>query len=337
MKKLFWFLLLILPTLVFTGSTTDEILLKQKAAGDFKKSIIDTEITSPDELGWTGNTKSCKQGKISAEMYKRMLTRINYFRRLAGVNDEVYLDSSWNKYAQAAALIMYSSNTLTHSPTPAMKCYSKTGKEGAETSNLGSIVGASIKMIVADDIQDAGESNKDCGHRRWILYSQAIKMGVGATPGSTAIRVFQKSEEEIKDTSQFRGIVPAYFAYPFQGYIPYQVVYPKWSFSIPSEQYTAVDFRTATVTVTAGAKTLATTIINRGDQRFGDPSLIWNMKVLKEDYEYDYYNMSNKKDGFKAAGLLDQKITVKIKNVRVDGEVKNYEYSFTIFSPEEYY
>lgn len=322
-----------LPTLsLFTFSADEEAIAKKKAADDYKTSYVATEISSPDQLGWTGNIKNCKPGKLSHDAYLKMLTRINYFRRLAGVDDHVVLDSQWCKLAQSAALIMYANNTLDHNPSSSMKCYSEDGKLGAQTSNLSTIVENSIKFLIADEMQDGGQYNTFCGHRRWLLKANTTKMGIGATPGSYGIRTFETYEESEKDTSTFHGKVPEYFGYPFHGYIPYQVVYPRWSFAITNG---TPDYKTATVVVTSGDVTFPCTIVNRDHFGYGDPTLVWEMKGLKEDFDYNYYDMSEKKNGFAVMKLLNKKITVKISNVKVDGVTKNYSYSFMIFDPME--
>lgn len=320
--------LLALPFFLFTNAIEEDTVAKKKAADDYRKSFVATEITAPDQLGWTG--KNCKAGKLSPATYTKALTRINYFRRLAGVDDHVYLDSSWNHFAQAAAVIMNANNTLNHDPGPAMKCYSADGKLGASTSNLSTIVEKSIQLLIADMIQDGGSENKDCGHRRWLLNADAYKMGFGATPGAYAVRVFE-SRRDIKDTASFHGKIPEYFGYPFQGFVPCQVVYPKWSFAVPG----GADFGVATVEVKAGDKIIPCTIISRGKANFGDPTLIWTVRGLKEDFEYNYYDMAEKKKGFETLGLLNKKITVKVSNVKVLGKPKTYSYSFTIFDPDE--
>jgi hypothetical protein len=318
----------LLVSLLFINAAEEDEIAKKKAADDYRKSFVATEITAPEQLGWTG--KGCKDGKLSRETYVKCLTRINYFRRLAGVDDHIVLDSAWCKYAQAAAVIMNATGELNHYPTPTTRCYSADGKLGASTSNLSTIVDKSIRLLIADEIQDGGAYNNDCGHRRWLLNSDSYKMGIGATPGAYAVRVMS-SLDEPKDTASFHGTVPEYFGYPFRGFIPCQVVYPKWSFAVPA----GADFGVATVEVKAGDKLMSCSIISRGKKTYGDPTLVWTVRGIKEDYEYNYYDMADKKKGFETLGLLNKKITVKVSNVKVGGKPKSYTYSFTIFDPDE--
>lgn len=308
-----------------------DALAKKQAADDFRTNIMATQISAPEEMGWTGNEKKCKPGKLSHSTYVKMLARINYYRRLAGVSDNLILDSNWNRYAQAAALIMFANQQLNHNPDASMKCYSSDGKIGANTSNLSLFSGISIQTLISDQIEDGSNSeNKDCGHRRWLLFSKAYKFGFGATPESYAIRDFSTDEE--KDTASFHGIVPEYFAYPFKGFVPYQVVFCKWSFAIPG----GADFKSASVQVSAGEKIFPCMIVSRSTANYGDPTLIWSINGVKEDFDYHYYDMTEKRTAFINLGLLNKKVTVKISNVKVDGKPKSYSYSFTIIDPDEW-
>jgi hypothetical protein len=329
---IFRFPLLLLPLFLFMGTADEEAALKKKAAEDYRKNFQETEIATPEQLAWSGKKGQCRPGKIPGANYTRLLQRINYFRRLAGVHDDITFDSAWCKYAQAAALIMYSNDQLTHNPGPSMKCYSADGKLGAQTSNLSSMTDESMKLMIADEIEDGGAENAETGHRRWLLYSKSAKMGIGVTPGAYAVRVMRLYDEKTNDTATYHGAVPGYFAYPFRGYVPYQVVYPKWSFAVPG----GADFSSAKVEATAGEKPLSCMIIARGKIPYGDPTLVWTVKGLKVDFDYNYYDMATKKAEFEKRGLLDKKITVKISNVKVDGKVKSYSYSFTIFDPAQY-
>jgi hypothetical protein len=157
-------------------------------------------------------------------------------------------------------------------------------------------------------------------------------MGIGVTDGSYAVRVLAPYEERQKDTASYHGAIPEYFGYPFKGYIPYQVVYPKWSFAVPGPN---VNFATATVSVMVDGKAFPCNIISRGTVNFGDPTLVWNMRGLKEDFDYQYYDMVKKRQAFSDLGLLEKKVTVKIAGVKVGKDVKEYTYSFTIFDPEK--
>ena len=82
---------------------------------------------------------------------------------------------------------MLANNTLTHSPTSGMTCYTTGGAEAAGKSNLG--YGNHSSSTVTSYIQDAGSNNTAVGHRRWILYSKLNKVGHGSTSSTNALWV----------------------------------------------------------------------------------------------------------------------------------------------------
>ena len=110
----------------------------------------------------------------------------------------------------------------------------------------------------------------------------------------------------------------------------------KWSFAVPGSDENVVDFKTAKVQVTAGDKPIACTVVSRSTANYGDPTLVWGIIGLKEDFDYHYYDMSLKRTAMQTLGLLNKKVTVKITDVKVGGKLKSYTYSFTIIDPDEW-
>ena len=65
-----------------------------------------------------------------------------------------------------------------------------------------------------------------------------------------------------------------FIAWPPAGYVPYQVVYNRWSFAIPHTKENAADFKSANVVVTKGGIKIPVTITHRGNRFEGnDPTL----------------------------------------------------------------
>ncbi|MGL4598980.1 MAG: hypothetical protein ACRCYO_15790, partial [Bacteroidia bacterium] len=128
--------------------------------------------------------------------------------------------------------------------------------------------------------------------------------------------------------------LPEYYAYPFKGYVPFQLVYRRWTFSIPKQEGKEIDFKAARVTVKSGNDPVGCIIESR-DDNMGDPGIVWAINGLKEDFDYAYNDMPTKKAAFSKKGLLDKTITVTVSNVKVDGQVKEYTYSFILFDPNE--
>jgi hypothetical protein len=303
-----------------SGTQIDEE--KLKIAKDFKENYLGSEIK---DIGWTGNTLICSKGKLKDETYQKILQRINYFRRMAGVYDTITLDENYNKLAQAAALIMYSNNILTHNPSSDLKCYSEDGDEGAGNSNLSLIIKNDFSRLITDEMGDDGASNGYCGHRSWILYSKRKKMGFGATLGSYALQV--------SNTTRNNKPVPNYYSCPSNGFVPFQIVYKKWSFFIPCKNDNeTIDFSKTKVEMKIDNKQIKCSVLTRNGM-YGDNSIVWTVGGLQDESAYSYYSMEVKKKVFQKLNLLDTKISVKITNVKIDNKIKNYEYEVQIFDP----
>jgi hypothetical protein len=326
LKKIIFSVIIASLSLFFISGQEDNS--KQRAAFDYKENYIGTCFESIQDLGWTGNEKHCNPGTLPIQTRVKILRRINYSRRLSGVLDQTLEDSTWSYYAQKTALLLGANNTITHDPSPNMKCYKKAAAMGAAASNLSTIADASIRLLITDQIQDGGSVNNACGHRRWLLKADMPIVGIGAAQHAYAICIMDPST---KISRSSKIAVPDHYAYPSATWMPYQLVYPKWSFMIPGE----VDFSKADVTVTCKGKPIPCSIIDRGKVSFGDPALSWTIRGLKEDFDYEYYNMDVKKGAFQKLEILNRLIEVEVKNVKVNGIKKDFKYSFTIFDPDE--
>lgn len=316
-------LLALCTALLFIGSSTYDFLddERDQAIADYE-TYLATEIT---DIGWTGDADKCKPGEISESTVQNALARINYFRRLVGLNDDIVFDHSYDQMAQEAALIMHANNRLSHNPNSGWHCYSDDGKEGATGSNLSQLANEDLRHIITDLIEDGGEYNQDVGHRRWLLNSAATTMGFGATSVYYAVHV---TGDENRGTA---ADAPEFTSWPPQGYLPYQLAFKRWSFSIPLGSQ--VSFASAKVKIKANGRTIATDIESRS-ANFGDPTIVWNIPDMKEEFFYDYYDMAMKKENLEDIGILENKIEVSIENVIVDGESKNYEYEVWLIDPE---
>lgn len=302
--------------LFLSGKSIDDS--KLKAANDFKENYLGSEIK---DIGWSGNKLICTKGKLKDETYKKILQRINYFRRTAGVYDSIEFDEGYNKIAQAAALIMYSNERLTHQPSKDLKCYSDDGYEGASSSNLSLLIKNDFSRLITDEVEDDGSGNEDCGHRSWILFAQRKRMGFGATNGSYALQVINPTKNNKP--------IPEYYSFPPKGYVPFQVVFKKWSFFVTTQN---VDFSKAKIEMQINGKQIKCSAITR-NASYGDNSIIWTVQGLKDDFSYSYCSMEEKKKVFQKLNYIDSKISVKITNVKIDNQVKDFEYEVQIFDP----
>lgn len=261
-------------------------------------------------IGWTGDVRTCSPGGTSAAFKEAVLRRLNYFRAMAGVPALEGFSSDYNNKAQAAALMMSAEGSLSHSPGTDWACYTTAGREGAGSSNL--YLGVYGPSAISGYMRDPGSGNSFVGHRRWILYPQSKNLGTGDVPPSpgyssaNALWVF--------DRANMWGPRPKtrepFVAWPPPGYIPYQVVYDKWSFA-----YASADFAGATVTMYKNGSPLSLTV-NTVVNGFGENTLVWNPN-----------------DNFNSAPDFDVSYRVSINNVVINGTSQNFSYEVTVIDP----
>ncbi len=254
---------------------------------------------SDSELGWTGDTATCKAGTISVLAQNRTLSRINYFRELVGLSGISSFADSLNAKCQQASLMMNVNNQLNHYPPTTWKCYTDSGHTAAANSNLD--LGSHSSNAVSDWMDDFGSTNTSAGHRRWIIYSRTQPpYGAGSTIRSSALWMVASPG----------GASPVnYVAYPSGGYFPAPLVPTsnRWSFGKDG-----ADFTNATVQMTdsSGASVSLTqeTLANG----YGDNTVVW------------------KPSGIITNSSFDLPYTVNVNNVLVGGVSSNYTYTVII-------
>ena len=188
-------------------------------------------------------------GTLSQETLDGAITMLNQIRFIAGLQDNVTLDDSYNQMTQAASLVNYVNKELTHTPTkPADMddALFKTGETGAGSSNIAWASWATQTFkdsLIHGWMADHDDSNIDrLGHRRWCLNPSMGKTGFGAVAGEngtySAMYAFDTDNSGASET----GV-----AWPAQN-MPiayFNNVYP-WSFSMGS----TVNKDSITVTLT---------------------------------------------------------------------------------------
>lgn len=225
---------------------------------------------TPDS-GWTGSIETCEPGTTSEALRAATLRRINYFRAMAGVYDLTGFDETLNVKAQAAALMMSANRELSHTPAGDWTCYSAAGAEGAGHSNL-SMGSYGPDAITHGYMTDPGDSNYFVGHRRYVLSPYVREMGVGDIPwtsngpATNALWVFD-------DWHGPRLTRDEFVAWPPPGYVPYQVVYPRWSLSYP-----AADFSRSAAAMTRNGQPISVQT-NPPVNGYADNTLVWEPQV----------------------------------------------------------
>ena len=234
---------------------------RNKIIQDYLDNYIGSE--NPD-CGWTGDAASCDPGTITSTSYDKVIQRVNYFRRLCGLHDNITLKAQYNEKCQIAALMFRANNTINHYPPPSWLCYDPDGDEAAGKSNIA--IGFHTSAAVSAYIDDFGANNISVGHRRWILYTKANAMGEGSTINTEALWVFDH-------LSQAPAGTPDWVSYPAKGYFPAPLVFDRWSFMMPG-----ATFGSTYVTMKdANGNNVSLNVIDRytGGGLAGDPAIVW--------------------------------------------------------------
>lgn len=284
----------------------------REAARVFYRTVYGASEGHP--LEWTGNTDAGQAGTTSASFKDATALRINWFRAMAGVPADIVLDPIYNQKAQKAALIMSANNQLSHYPDKSWTHWSEEGAEAASKSNLG--LADNGPDAITSYVLDAGNSNAAVGHRRWLLYPFTQKMGTGDVPkqgshsASNALWVLDTAggpRPEVRD---------ALVAWPPKGFVPYGVVFSRWSASLPG-----ADFSKATVTMTKAGLALTATIESSSGGA-GESSIVFRPDGMASD-------------GWAAhpRPATDLPYEVTIANVLVGGKPTQFTYAVTVFDP----
>ncbi|EXJ11786.1 Cysteine-rich secretory protein family protein [Nitrincola nitratireducens] len=283
------------------------------------RQFYNTVYRSSDGVlaNWTGSIESCDAGRVSEAYEAATLRRINWYRAFAGVPSTIVLDETYSRKAQETALLLSANNTLTHFPTSDMRCYSAAGDEGAQKSNL--TYGQAGAGSVKNQFEDYGSSNKSVGHRRWLLYPFTQKMGVGnVVPESPNPRIGAVWVLDPPNLASWGAPRPetreAFVAWPPPGFIPYPLVYPRWSFTYPN-----ADFSDAQVTLFRNGEAHPL-MLEPYEVGAGENTLVW----IPSPY----------KDGDRWQSVAeDEQYEVIIDGVRIAGALQTFNYSVTIFDP----
>ena len=178
----------------------------------------------PPPLGWTGSVSDCEPGTTNRVHQEATLSRVNWYRAMAGVEPNVTLNDQYTMYAQAAALTMLESGRLSHDPDGSFNCLTEWSHMGASRSNLS--LGDGGPESIDGYIEDYGADNYSVGHRRWILLPELLEIGTGDTKSTNALLVVGDKENPNAKTRE-RGLV----MWPPRGYVPRSTIYPRWSVS----------------------------------------------------------------------------------------------------------
>lgn len=283
-----------------TGAATLEVLgVRAQAINNYINNYLGSELTSA--LGWTGtNYPACIAGDISQDAHNKVLQRINYFRSMCGLSDNVTFNASQTGPCQECALMMKANNALSHNPPPTWLCYTADGAYAAGGSNIA--WGIHSVNAVTGYIEDPGANNTAVGHRAWILLPELLAMGDGSTDNTNAI-MWKDNLGTIPATKKF-------VAYPPDGYIPATLVFDRWHF-----QMFEAGFGSATVTMKdENGNNVNLNIINRLSGYKPDNRIVWEPS------------------GINTSSAADVTYTVTVSGI-TNAPQDTYTYDVIIFKP----
>jgi hypothetical protein len=264
---------------------------------------------------WDGDVSSCDPGSTSDAYKQAVLTRINYFRAMAGVPATISLNASYNNKAQQAALMMAAENNLSHTPNTSWACYTANGAEAASHSNLS--LGNAGYDAVFSQMRDNGSNNAPVGHRRWLLFPQTQEMGTGSIPATsnhTSANDVWVIDSHLSDSRPITR--EAFVSWPPAGYTPASLAFNRWSFSWPQ-----ANFSSATVEMTRLDNSTSEPLViehRSAGSGIGESTIVWDPGNI------DSSNVNE-----------DTSWEITISNFVVNGIAKTESYQVTLFDPAQ--
>lgn len=247
---------------------------------------------------WTGSVNGCVAGTVSPRSTEATLNVLNFLRNLAGVHS-VLLDETFSERAQQAALMMHAENSLSHSPGRDWACYSAAGAQGAGASNL--YLGVTGPTAMVGYVEDPGSGNYPVGHRRWLLNPHVAQMGIGSTSRANALYVFGQRETRP---------APDWLAWPPQGHVPKELIFPRWSLS-----RAGANFTDAKVQMVLHGQSVPLEVQPVVDG-FAMNTLVWEPSITMDMVSAEEFT-----------------VDVLVENVRVDGVATSFRYTVTPIQP----
>lgn len=274
-------------------------------------------------MNWTGNHGTCSEGTVSSAFVDMVQRRVNYYRAMAGVPASVAMNtastvvtaddpygaaSSVTKVeaSRKSALLISRNNRLTHDPATSSACFSAAAGNG---SKLGNIALGTYGPGAMDAYMKEDAGNRDAGHRRWLIYTQATDFATGDVPyvsnslrAANTIYVRQRSTE-------LATVTPRFIPWPNAGYCPWTHATEFWSLSYPGAGFSAA---TVSVTKAGVAQTVSNVIVEPG---FGNNAIAWQVENL-------------------AIGGADTTYQVTVSGMTGTNVPTSHTYEVTFFNPD---
>lgn len=301
------------PRLVTGGLNVNTASREQ--AREFYNAVYQASAGTP--MGSTAVTAACTPGTNSPGFLNATLLRINWFRAMAGLPSSITFDAGETIEDQAAAVMMSAQGQLQHVGTwTNWACYSIPGTNAAANSNLA--LGSAGPDAITQYMLDFGPNNYEVGHRRYILYPQTQIMATGDVPAQSTN--YAANATWVFDAN-FYTARPAttapYVAWPPAGYIPWQVVYPQWSFALSN-----ADLSAATVTMRSNGVPVGVTL-ETYLTGYGENTLVWHLNGLDPTASTTEFPFSG----------TDTVYSVMVSNVVAALATNSFSYIVTLFDP----
>ena len=266
----------------------------------------------------------CRAGTLTAAEITGALSTVNAIRAAHGLAAVGY-DTAGDNEVMQTSLMSAVNGALDHTPPTTWSCYTAAGASGAASSNLyrGS---ASLSLpvtpsasILSGWLADVGVE-ATLGHRRWLLdpFLKQIAFGRVDTESASGNRVTAAALKVVYTNDGAGLVTPDFVAYPVGDYkAAYFQGSPILSFTViadKSSRYgngsSVVDFGSATVSV-----------VPQGGSA---------LSISEQAANYDGYGVPNVLR-FRASGLQTGVVhDVTVANVRVNGVVRSYRYTFRL-------
>lgn len=267
----------------------------------------------------------CRPGRLKPEVVSTLTARVNEVRALHGLAPVTY-DAATEGTAVAAALIFAANGSLSHYPGSWWRCFTEAGSTGARLSNIfgglasDRLIFVSMDELVTGWMTDVRHMNPgSIGHRRWLLDPFLASISFGRVAGiltdgrrtdGAALRII--GSNRIVPTPIEGGFI----AYPFGDY-PSRFWHPRalLSFSV------LVDLRDKTASEQVDYAEAQVSVRQRGAAA---------LEVGRVSFDNNAYGLPNSLQ-FAAEGMQPGvTYDVAIRNVSVQGQSRDFHYSFRI-------
>lgn len=266
----------------------------------------------------------CRPGRLRPEITTTLTARVNEVRALHGLAPVTY-DPATENTAVAAALVFAANGSLSHYPGSWWRCFTEDASTGARLSNI--FGGASERLIfvsmdemVTGWMTDVRHMNPgSIGHRRWLLDPFLATISFGRVAG--ILPDGRRTDGAAMRIIGSNRVVPepiegGFIAYPFGDY-PARFWDPRAQLSFA----VLVDLRDKTASEQVDYAQARVSVRQRGGEA---------LEVGRVSFDNNTYGLPNSLQ-FAAEGLQPGvSYDVSIRGVRVQGQSRDFAYSFRI-------